>query len=135
MIKGDGYVLILHLEEKANALRDYKFFCFGGEPKVLFVASDRANKVCFDYYDMELNHLDLKQGGENYKGKVKLPHRFGEMKALAAKLSAGIPQVRIDFYEIDGKVYFGELTLYDSSGFAPFTPEEWDRKLGDLIKI
>lgn len=116
-------------------LNDYKIFCFNGEPKVLFVASDRANKVCFDYYDMQLHHLDLKQGGDNYKGEVKLPQHFEEMKSLAAKISKDIPHVRTDFYEINDKVYFGELTFFDSTGMAKFTPEEWDEKLGKLIVL
>lgn len=93
---------------KLEELNDYKIFCFNGEPKVLFVASDRANKVCFDYYDMDLKHLDLKQGGDNYHGEVKLPKHFEEMKELAAKISQGIPHVRTDFYEINDEVYFGE---------------------------
>ena len=114
---------------------DYKFFCFNGKPKVLFVASDRANKVCFDYYDMHLNHLDLKQGSDNFKGEVKLPKHFEEMKKLAEELSVGIPQVRTDFYQIDNKVFFGELTFFDSSGLAKFSPESWDEKLGELIVL
>lgn len=96
---------------KLEELNDYKIFCFNGEPKVLFVASDRANKVCFDYYDMDLKHLDLKQGGDNYHGEVKLPKHFEEMKELAAKISQGIPHVRTDFYEINDEVYFGEYTI------------------------
>ena len=120
---------------KLEELNDYKIFCFNGQPKVLFVASDRANKVCFDYYDMKLNHLDLKQGGDNFKGEVKLPNHFEEMKELAAKISKDIPHVRTDFYEINGNVYFGELTFFDSSGFAKFHPEEWDERLGKLIVL
>lgn len=120
---------------KLEELNDYKIFCFNGEPKVLFVASDRANKVCFDYYDMNLKHLDLKQGGDNYHGEVKLPKHFDEMKELAAKISQGIPHVRTDFYEINDKVYFGELTFFDSTGMAKFTPEEWDEKLGNMIQL
>ena len=116
-------------------LEDYKFFCFNGVPKIMFVASDRANKVCFDYYDMHLRHLNLKQGGDNYKGEVKLPQHFEEMKAIEAKISKNIPHVRTDFYEINNKVYFGELTFFDSSGFARFEPEEWDEKLGELIDL
>lgn len=136
LIENEGYILTLRIEKNNVAeLDDYKIFCFNGKPTVLFVASDRANKVCFDYYDMQLNHLDLRQGGDNYKGKVKLPRHFEEMKKLAEKLSQGIPQVRTDFYEINGKVYFGELTFFDSSGFAKFNPEEWDEKLGKLIVL
>lgn len=116
-------------------LDDYKIFCFDGKPYMLFVASDRAHKVCFDYYDMDLKHLDLRQGADNFNGIVKLPKQFEKMKELAAKISAGIPQVRTDFYEIKGKVYFGELTFFDSSGFAKFDPESWDEKLGQLIVL
>ena len=60
---------------------------------------------------------------------------FEEMKLLASKVSKGIPHLRVDFYEIDDKVYFGELTFFDSSGFAKFEPEEWDEKLGNLIDL
>lgn len=116
-------------------LDDYKIFCFDGKPYMLFVASDRAHKVCFDYYDMDLKHLDLRQGADNFKGIVKLPKQFEKMKELAAKISTGIPQVRTDFYEIEGKIYFGELTFFDSSGFAKFNPESWDEKLGRLIVL
>ncbi len=121
--------------EQTPMLNDYKFYCFYGEPKIMFVSSDRANNVCFDYYDMDLNHLDLKQGGENYKGQVKLPANFKKMKDLAAKVSQNIPHVRADFYEINGHIYFGELTFFDSSGFAKFSPSCWDLKLGGLIDL
>lgn len=215
---------------KLEELNDYKIFCFNGEPKVLFVASDRANKVCFDYYDMDLKHLDLKQGGDNYHGEVKLPKHFEEMKELAAKISQGIPHVRTDFYEINAlnmekkkeevteltdykwfcfngepfmmyvshdnaehattdffdmnynrlplrmkdpnsdnppakpkefeemreyakvlsrhipflrvdfyvishKVYFGELTFFHNAGFCKVKPDKWNIKLGKLVKL
>lgn len=122
-------------KEDLQELHDYKFFCFNGEPKVLFVSSDRTKKVCFDYYDMSLNHLDLKQGGDNYNGHIALPKHFEEMKSLAEKISANIPHVRTDFYEINNEVYFGELTFFDSSGFAKFEPENWDERLGKLIVL
>ena len=57
------------------------------------------------------------------------------MKVIAAKLSKGIPHVRIDLYSVDNKVYFGEFTFFDSSGFEKFTPQEWDSILGDWITI
>ena len=62
------------------------------------------------------------------------PDNFELMKSLAAKLSAGIPQVRVDFYEIGGKVYFGEYTFYHWRGLVPFEPDKWDFKLGELWK-
>lgn len=84
---------------------------------------------------MSLNHLDLKQGGDNYTGDIALPKHFEEMKSLAEKISANIPHVRTDFYEINNKVYFGEITFFDSSGFAKFEPENWDERLGKLIVL
>ena len=57
------------------------------------------------------------------------------MKTLSKKLSKDMPFIRVDFYEVNGKVYFGELTFYPASGFAKFEPEEWDEKLGSLIDI
>lgn len=116
-------------------LNDYKFFCMDGKPEVLFISSDRARQVCFDYFDMDFNHLPMQQGGPNCNGKIERPKHLEEMKTLAAKLSAGIPQVRVDFYDMAGQVYFGELTFFDSSGFAKFKPEEWDERLGKLITL
>lgn len=116
-------------------LRDYKFFCFDGEPKAMFVASDRAiNATKFDYFDLEYNHLDLKQHYPN-AGKVRKPVTFGKMIELSKVLSKGMPHVRVDFYEVDGKLYFGELTFYHFSGFMPFQPAKWDKIFGDWIKL
>ena len=72
---------------------------------------------------------------EHKNGGVKRPENFDEMKELAQKLSKGIPEVRVDFYDINGQVYLGELTFYHQSGFAPFSPEEWDFKLGQLLDL
>ena len=63
------------------------------------------------------------------------PACFEEMKRLAAELSRGTPQLRVDFYEVDGKVYFGEMTFFHCSGMAPFHPEEWDKTFGDWVKL
>ena len=116
-------------------LRDYKFFCFDGEPKAMFVASDRAiNATKFDYFDLEYNHLDIKQHYPN-AGKVRKPVTFEKMIELSKVLSKGMPHVRVDFYEVDGKLYFGELTFYHFSGFMPFQPAKWDKTFGDWIKL
>lgn len=72
---------------------------------------------------------------EHKNGGVKRPENFDEMKELAQKLSKDIPEVRVDFYDINGQVYFGELTFYHQSGFAPFSPEKWDLKLGQLLDL
>ena len=61
--------------------------------------------------------------------------KFEEMKKLASILSKDIPHVRVDFYEIDNSVYFGELTFYTGSGFIPFDDEKWNTFLGNMIQI
>ncbi|WP_417350350.1 ATP-grasp fold amidoligase family protein [Gordonibacter pamelaeae] len=115
-------------------LRDYKFFCFDGEPKVMFVASGRgAGQTKFDYFDTHFNRFDIKQHYPNSEGEIERPETFGRMMDAARTLSRGIPHVRIDFYEVDGKMYFGECTFYHFSGFMPFEPDEWDEVFGSWL--
>lgn len=116
---------------------DYKWICLKGEPEVLCMCMDRQKgDLTFNYYDMNFNLLPFEWVHPNIKtGGVKRPENFDEMKKLAQKLSKGIPEVRVDFYDINGQVYFGELTFYHQSGFAPFSPEEWDLKLGQLLDL
>ena len=119
-------------------LRDYKFFCFNGKPKVLFVATGREkgeHEVKFDFFDMEYSHLPITNGHPNSNPYPKKPTTFDKMKKLAAQLSEGIPHVRVDFYEVDGKVYFGEFTFSHWSGMTPFEPKEWDKIFGDWIQL
>ena len=118
-------------------LPDYKFFCFDGEPKAMLVASGRyiEPETCFDYFDMEFNHLPFEQGGPNYHKHIEKPLLFEEMKEVAAKLSQNLIHARIDLYEVNGMVKFGEITFFDSSGFAEFKPKEWDYRFGEWIKL
>ena len=130
----------LMIDKKYEDLADYKFFCFNGVPKILFYASDRFNSeqrpAYFDYYDMDLNHLDISSKGHTHNPKLLQAFpQFEEMKALASTLSKGFPHVRVDFYLINEKVYFGELTFHHDGGYVPFQPEEWDRILGDWIHL
>lgn len=117
-------------------LRDYKFFCFGGEPKAMFIASDRASDhVKFDYYDLKFNHLDIKQKYPHAQEALRKPVTFEKMIDFSKILSKGFPHVRVDFYEVDGHLYFGELTFYHLSGFMPFEPDRWDKVFGDWLKL
>lgn len=119
-------------------LPDYKFFCFDGEVKALFVATERQNpneEVKFDFFDANFNPLPIQQGHEHAKVLPSKPKNFEKMKLVAAKLSKGIPHVRVDLYEVEDSVYFGELTLFHFSGFTPFSPDEWDKRFGDMIKL
>lgn len=121
-----------------NDLPDYKFFCFDGKVKALFVATERQNpneEVKFDFFDADYNHLPFLQGHDNAKVTPSKPENFELMKDLAAKLSKGIAQVRIDLYDQGDKVFFGEITMFHFSGFVHFKPEEWDYKFGEYIHI
>jgi hypothetical protein len=122
-------------DDSGKGLRDYKFFCFDGEPKLMFVATDRPVDTRFDFFDMDFNHLPITQGHPQATKPIAKPKGFEEMKKMAAQLSKNMPHVRVDFYDINGKVYFGELTFYHYSGIVPFVPEEWDKKLGDMIVL
>ena len=125
-------------DESGYELKDYKFFCFNGEPKILFIAADRGvegEETKFNFYDTDFNFLPFTNGHPNSSKPINKPASFELMKELAAKLSKDIPHVRIDFYDIYGKIYFGEMTFYHWSGFTPFSPEEWDYKMGELIKL
>lgn len=122
----------------ADDLRDYKLFCFNGVPRMTLVCSERFTKdgLKEDFYDEAWNHLGVQRPAHgNAILPIKRPKQYELMKKLAAKLSEKMPFVRIDFYEINEKVYFGEITFYPASGFEGFTPEEWDLKLGKWIKL
>lgn len=118
-------------------LRDYKFFCFDGKVECMFVASERQKnkEPFFDFFDMNYQHLSIKNGHPNSSILPDKPKCFELMKELSSVLSKGLPQVRIDLYEVDGKVYFGEYTFFHFGGFTPFEPEEWDYRLGGMITL
>ena len=127
-----------YMEDEDGELKDFKFFCFNGETKAMFIATDRYNKkeeTKFDFFDSDFNHLPFTNGHPNATRPIKKPQNFELMKELAGKLSVGYPHIRVDFYEIRGKVYFGELTLYHWSGFVPFKPSKYDTLFGDWIVL
>lgn len=117
-------------------LRDYKFFCFNGEPKAMFVATDRnKGNTKVDYFDMNFKHLDIRQHYPNSSKQIKKPKTFEKMVELSKKISKGLKHVRIDFYEVDGNLYFGEITFYNFSGLSPFNDIKWDKMFGEWIEI
>lgn len=124
-------------DSDTHDLRDYKYLCFNGEPKIMFIATERQSSIDtrFDYFDMEFNHLPFTWVYDNATVIPEPPKNFQLMKELAAKVSEKLPHVRVDFYEVNGHVYFGEVTFYHQSGMAPLTPEEWDYKLGKWIDL
>lgn len=123
-------------DEQDGELRDYKFFTFGGEPKVVYITQGRAGgETTADFYDMEFRHLDLKIDHEMAPVPPHRPEHFETMQKLAALLAEGTPQLRVDFYEVNGQVYFGEMTFFHCAGLAPFYPASWDRVFGDWVQL
>lgn len=130
------------VDDNVKELKDYKFFCFGGIPRLCQVISDRNTDMKIDFYDMEWNRVvglvefaGLAQYVQNSDNDIARPRSFDDMKRMAAVLSAEIPFARIDFYDIQGKAYFGEITFFPTSGFVLFSPDEWNERLGNLIEI
>ena len=127
-----------YMEDEFGELRDYKFFCFDGEVKAMFIASDRqtaGEEVKFDFFDADFNHLPFTQGHPNAKLLPEKPKGFDEMKRIAAQLSKGLPEVRVDFYDVNGHIYFGEFTFFHFGGMVKFNPVEWDYKFGEWINL
>lgn len=125
-------------DSKLDDLPDYKFFCFDGKVEFLFVATDRNKKgveVKFDWYDSYFNLLPLTHVHPQSYKSISKPSTFDEMKNLAEILSKGFPHVRVDFYEINKQVYFGEMTFYPDAGWAKFEPVDWDYAFGELLNI
>ena len=125
-------------DDTGDGLRDYKFYCFNGEPKFMLIATDRFEKdteTKFTYFDMDFNRLPFSWSGPIDSRKLEKPSTFNEMREIAEKLSAGIPHVRVDLYESAGKVFFGELTFYDSSGTEKIDPPEWDEIIGSWLEL
>lgn len=118
-------------------IADYKFFCFHGKPQLMFVATERnsAEETKFDFFDMDYRHLDFRNGHPNALQRPEAPAAFAQMKELAARLAEGLDQVRIDLYEIEGRIYFGEYTFYHWSGFMPFDPDSADEWMGGFYNI
>lgn len=124
------------IEGENGDLPDYKFFAFDGEVKALFIGTERGSgDVKFDYYDADFNHLDLVQFHPMSGKVIPRPDNFEIMKEIASKLSKGLPQVRVDLYNVRGKIYFGELTFFHHGGVTPFHPREWDYTFGSWIKL
>ena len=125
-------------DESGYELKDYKWFCFDGVPKALFIATDRGaanEETKFDFFDADFNHLPFTNGHPNATRTIAKPKGFEKMKKLAAILSKGHPHLRVDFYDINGHIYFGELTFYHWSGMVKFEPEEWDYTFGSWIDL
>ena len=124
-------------DTKYHELVDYKIMCFNGDPEIIFTCTERFSneglKVTF--FDLNWEKLPFERHYPSSSRNIKKPNNFDKMLELSKKLSKDIPFVRVDWYEINGKLYFGELTFYPGSGYEEFTPEEWDTIIGQKIKL
>ena len=126
-----------YLKEKdGKEIADYKVHCFEGEPKVILVCKDiyQSSGMTEDFYDVQWNHLDVCRPGISHSAEtIEKPVHLEKMLEISKRLSSSMHFLRIDFYEYDEKLYFGEMTFYPSSGFTPFVPEEADLTFGKWI--
>lgn len=126
-----------YMENKNRSNLDvYKILTFNGIPRIVqTIQNDKTPLESIDYFDSDWNKLDMRQDYPNSTNPLEKPTCLDEMLQLAAILGKGIPFLRVDLYEIDGKVYFSEFTFYSDCGFAPFTPSDWDNTLGSWIQL
>lgn len=124
------------VDESGVELKDYKVFCFDGEPEIIEVDYGRFVHHLRNVYNKDWEFLKMQieyPSDENHL--IPRPQKLEEMLSMARQLAAGIPHVRVDFYCINGQLYFGELTFFHGSGMEHFRPEAWDERLGKLIKL
>lgn len=123
-------------EQKDQALVDYKVFCFNGKAKLIEVIRGRyTENYTQDIYDIEWNNTGIGQGYKTDKSYLEIPDFLEEMIKLSEKLAKDIIHVRVDWYFINNQLYFGELTFFDGSGFAPFENKADDLLLGSWLDL
>lgn len=127
-------------DEQGKDLVDYKFFCFNGKAKYCQIIADRSTNETIDFYDRQWIHQDfigLLPTAHHAPIAHHVPINYDQMLNLADNLASKVdsPFVRIDLYNIKGKIYLGEITFYPASGFGCFRPAEWDIKLGKMLHL
>lgn len=126
------------LQSDEGGLTDYKVHCFNGVPKLVLVCKDRFTQTGLteDFFSENWEHLDIRRPSHpNNKQPIPKPDELDEMLELAGILSKGIPFLRADFYIVNHKIYFSELTFFPASGFEGFESDEWDFTLGSWLTL
>lgn len=123
-------------DESLSELKDYKVFNFNGQPKLIQVDFNRFSGHKRNMYNTEWERLDMNLVYKINKDiQIEKPQNLKKILELASILSKNSPFMRTDFYVINDRIYFGEITFYPESGFGKFNPEEYDKILGDLIEL
>ena len=123
------------LETESSDLVDYKFWVFNGECKLIMLCANRTRSLRVNFYDTKLNQLRCKRGHFNFKIKNPFPTNLDEMVSIAEKLAGSDVFVRVDLYDVNGNIYFGELTYFPASGFERFCPQKYDYQFGELLDL
>lgn len=120
-----------------NSITDYKFMCFNGKVKCIFVCTGRNSEdgLRINIYDEKWESLPFTRHNQKAEKEIEKPIDLDTMIGISEKLSKDIPFVRVDLYNLDGCIFFSELTFFPSAGFGEFHPEKWDKILGDWIKL
>lgn len=127
-----------YIENDCGYLNDFRFYCFNGNPRFFSIDFHLDGKNHMNFYDEKLEILPFGSAEEIpvFDAKVRIPENIGEMFSIARKLSAGHPFIRVDMYNIGGRIYFSELTFFTHGGFFILYPDQsWDRRLGDYLDL
>lgn len=123
------------IEDVSGDLKDYKFFCFNGEPKYIQVDAFRSSNHRRDFYDTNWTKLPIRLRYRNLRKPLDKPSKLNEMIEVARKLSKDFPFVRVDLYFANEKIYFGELTFTPGNGLKKFTPTKYDHLFGEHFDL
>lgn len=124
-----------YLEDNQGKLLDYKYFCFNGKPEFIEVVSDRGNDTRADFYTTNWEKINLRTKFKNSNSNIESPKGLELMTELAEELSRDYPFVRVDFYNVDGRIIFGELTFTPGGGVSKFRPIEKDIEIASKIDL
>ncbi len=125
--------LLVNQDNPEAGIEDFKILCFQGAPKYIIVDKDRYIDHKRNFYDTEWNRVDVTTDHDQFETPYPKPKNFEEMLRVAEILSKDFPFVRVDLYNVEGKIYFGELTFYPWTGYVQFTPDSFDFELGKLM--
>lgn len=127
--------LLVNEENPEAGVNDYKIFCYNGKAKYIIVDVDRYIGHKRNFYDVDWNNLNATSDCPASDREIEKPQNFEKMIEVAEKLSEGFPYVRVDLYNVSGKIYFGELTFYPWSGYVQFEPDELDFMFGEDFEL
>jgi len=123
-----------YLEPSSGSITDYKFYCYHGECRHFLVCKDRGSRTKYINYDMNMNCIKPSPNSYVTNEKYVRDEQFEKMLAIAHQLAKPFPLVRVDFYDVDGKLYVGEMTFYPGGGYNTYT-REWDEKFGSYLTL